>query len=189
MASLCFFRWPGAYAEAPLLPTTLFDTLLLCITCPGAVGCWAMAGAPANAAKVPITARYLIIGLSFLSAPSVTPAESQGFPPSAVQGDAASAADSVPVAIAISFPPGFQSRAPDRQTGTSRRIFGSMPRQNKGLRPKLDLEAEALAALEEARTMPPGPERNEAMKQAGILRNAADLQGLFFAKRGRPAKP
>ena len=55
--------------------------------------------------------------------------------------------------------------------------------------PKLDLEAEALAALEEARTMPPGPERNEAMKQAGILRNAADLQGLFFAKRGRPAKP
>ncbi len=64
-----------------------------------------------------------------------------------------------------------------------------MPRQNKDLRPKLDLEAEALAALEEARTMPPGPERNEAMKQAGILRNAADLQGLFFAKRGRPAKP
>ncbi len=49
-----------------------------------------------------------------------------------------------------------------------------MPRQNKDLRPKLDLEAEALAALEEARTMPPGPERNEAMKQAGILRNAAD---------------
>ncbi len=35
--------------------------------------------------------------------------------------------------------------------------FGSMPRQNKDLRPKLDLEAEALAALEEARTMPPGP--------------------------------
>jgi len=119
MASLCFFRWPGAYAEAPLVPTTLFDTLLLCITCPGAVGCWAMAGAPANAAKVPITARYLIIGLSFLSAPSVTPAESQGFPPSAVQGDAASAADSVPAAIAISFPLGFQSRAPDRQAGTN----------------------------------------------------------------------
>jgi hypothetical protein len=66
--------------------------------------------------------------------------------------------------------------------------FGSVPRQNKNLRPKLDLEAEALAALEQARTMPPGPERNEAMKQAGILRNAADLQGLFFAKRGRPAK-
>jgi hypothetical protein len=57
-----------------------------------------------------------------------------------------------------------------------------MPRQNKDLRPKLDLEAEVLAALEEARTMPPGPERNEAMKQAGILRNAADLQGIFFCQ-------
>ncbi len=55
-----------------------------------------------------------------------------------------------------------------------------MPRQNKSLRPKLDLEAEALAALEQARTMPPGPERNEAMKQAGILRNAADLKGIFL---------
>ena len=52
----------------------------------------------------------------------------------------------------------------------------------------LDLEAEALAALEAARALPPGPARNEAMKQAGILRNAADLQGIFFAKRGRPAK-
>ena len=63
-----------------------------------------------------------------------------------------------------------------------------MPQQNKDLRPKLDLEAEALKALEEARTMPPGPERNEAMKKAGILQNAADLQGIFFAKRGRPTK-
>jgi hypothetical protein len=63
-----------------------------------------------------------------------------------------------------------------------------MPRENKEQRPKLNLEAEALAALEEARMMPPGPARNEAMKQAGILRNAADLQGIFFAKRGRPAK-
>jgi hypothetical protein len=63
-----------------------------------------------------------------------------------------------------------------------------MPRENKNPRPKLDLEAEALAALERARTLPAGPARNEAMKQAGILRNAADLQGIFFAKRGRPAK-
>jgi hypothetical protein len=50
------------------------------------------------------------------------------------------------------------------------------------------LDAQALAALEEARKLPPGPARTEAMKQAGILRNAADLQGLFFAKRGRPPK-
>jgi hypothetical protein len=32
------------------------------------------------------------------------------------------------------------------------------------------------------------PEKTEALKKAGILRNAADIHGLFFAKRGRPAK-
>jgi hypothetical protein len=63
-----------------------------------------------------------------------------------------------------------------------------MSQDNKNLRSKLELEAEALAALEEARRMPAGPERTEAMKKAGILRNAADSQGVFFAKRGRPAK-
>jgi hypothetical protein len=63
-----------------------------------------------------------------------------------------------------------------------------MAHEKNDPRPKLDLETEALAALEEARTLPPGPERIAAMKKAGILRNAADLQGIFFAKRGRPAK-
>jgi hypothetical protein len=63
-----------------------------------------------------------------------------------------------------------------------------MVQEKKDRRPDLDLDAEALAALEEARAMPHGPERTEAMKRAGILRNAADLQGIFFAKRGRPAK-
>ncbi len=51
-----------------------------------------------------------------------------------------------------------------------------------------DLEAEALAALEVARAMPHGPERTRALKEAGHLRNAADLLGIVFAKRGRPAK-
>ena len=64
----------------------------------------------------------------------------------------------------------------------------SMPRPIRDPRPKLDLETEAMAALEAARDMPPGPERTEAMKRAGILRNAADLTGLLFAKRGRPPK-
>jgi len=50
------------------------------------------------------------------------------------------------------------------------------------------LDAKAAAALEEARQTPSGPEWTEAMKRAGILRNAVDIQGLFFAKRGRPAK-
>jgi hypothetical protein len=54
--------------------------------------------------------------------------------------------------------------------------------------PDPDLEAEALAALEEARAIPRGPERTEAMKKAGILRDAADSRGIAFAKRGRPTK-
>jgi len=58
----------------------------------------------------------------------------------------------------------------------------------KNPRPKLDLETEALAALEQARALAPGLERTEAMKRAGILRNAVDMQGLLFAKRGRPPK-
>jgi hypothetical protein len=63
-----------------------------------------------------------------------------------------------------------------------------MDQTGKDPRPDPDLDAAAQIALEEARKMKPGPARTEAMKRAGILRNAADLQGLFFAKRGRPAK-
>jgi hypothetical protein len=70
----------------------------------------------------------------------------------------------------------------------SKLASGSMVQEKKVPPPKIDLDAEALIALEEARNMKPGVERTEAMKRAGILRNAADLQGLFFAKRGRPAK-
>jgi hypothetical protein len=51
-----------------------------------------------------------------------------------------------------------------------------------------DLEAEAEAALDEARAMPHGPERTKALKKAGSLRNAADLVGLVLAGRGRPSK-
>jgi hypothetical protein len=58
----------------------------------------------------------------------------------------------------------------------------------KDLRRNLDLDAEAIAALEQARALPRGPERSDAMKKAGILRNAADVRGLVFAKRGRPPK-
>lgn len=51
-----------------------------------------------------------------------------------------------------------------------------------------DLDADALVALDQARKLKPGPERAEAMKRAGILRDEADLRGLFFPKRGRPRK-
>jgi hypothetical protein len=52
----------------------------------------------------------------------------------------------------------------------------------------VDWDAKATEALEAARLMPPGPEKSEALKKAGMLRNAADIRGLFFAKRGRPPK-
>jgi hypothetical protein len=51
-----------------------------------------------------------------------------------------------------------------------------------------DWDAKATEALEIARAMPPGQEKTEALKKAGMLRNAADMRGLFFAKRGRPPK-
>ena len=51
-----------------------------------------------------------------------------------------------------------------------------------------DLDAEATDALEAARLMPPGPDKTDALKKAGLLRNAADVNGLFFARRGRPPK-
>jgi hypothetical protein len=46
----------------------------------------------------------------------------------------------------------------------------------------------ALEALEQARLMPPGPERYTALKAASQLRCCADAQGIVFAKRGRPRK-
>jgi hypothetical protein len=52
----------------------------------------------------------------------------------------------------------------------------------------IDWDAKAIEALEAARLMPPGPAKSEALKKAGMLRNAADIHGLFFAKRGRPPK-
>jgi len=60
--------------------------------------------------------------------------------------------------------------------------------QKKHPQPDIDLDAQALLALSEARAMPPGPQRSEAMKRAGILRNAADKNGMVFAKLGRPPK-
>ena len=50
----------------------------------------------------------------------------------------------------------------------------------------IDWDARATEALEKARLMPPGQEKAEALKKAGILRNATDIRGLFFASRGRP---
>jgi hypothetical protein len=44
-----------------------------------------------------------------------------------------------------------------------------------------DFEAHADEAFHAAQEMPPGPERIEALKAAGRLRNSADAYGLIFA--------
>lgn len=50
-----------------------------------------------------------------------------------------------------------------------------------------DFETDADEALAVARDMPPGPERIDALRKAGHLRNAADAYGIVFARRGRPS--
>src|SRR5260370_3956577 len=57
-----------------------------------------------------------------------------------------------------------------------------MSQEKKHLQPDIDLDAQALLALSEARATPHGPERSAAMKRAGILRNAADKHGLAFSE-------
>ena len=47
-----------------------------------------------------------------------------------------------------------------------------------------DLDARAVAALDEAREMPPGDERTEAIHKAMVFRNAAEIHQLLGSKRG-----
>jgi hypothetical protein len=51
-----------------------------------------------------------------------------------------------------------------------------------------DLSAEAEKALEIARSTPSGPEKFEALRNAGLLRNAAADRGIPYAGLGRPPK-
>ena len=48
--------------------------------------------------------------------------------------------------------------------------------------------ASAAEALEEAREKPPGAQRADALKKAGLLRRVADGHGLIFAEKGLPRK-
>ena len=48
--------------------------------------------------------------------------------------------------------------------------------------------ARAAVALEKARKMKPGAERNEALKKAGQLQSAADMMGYLKSKELRPPK-
>jgi hypothetical protein len=63
-----------------------------------------------------------------------------------------------------------------------------MSEKSQRVSDRIDQEIRAADALEKARLLPPGPQRNEALKLASLLRCTADSQGLVFAKRGRPRK-
>jgi hypothetical protein len=63
-----------------------------------------------------------------------------------------------------------------------------MSKKSQQVSDRIDQEILAADALEKARLLPPGPERNEALKLASLLRCTADSEGLVFAKRGRPRK-
>ena len=63
-----------------------------------------------------------------------------------------------------------------------------MKKEARCSRDRVDWDKLATEGLELARVMPPGPERNKALKLAGLLRSAADARGLVFATRGRPRK-
>jgi hypothetical protein len=53
--------------------------------------------------------------------------------------------------------------------------------QRKDIEFKIDLEVEALVALEQARAMPHGSKRAEALKKAGALQNAASRNVSYSA--------
>ncbi len=68
------------------------------------------------------------------------------------------------------------------------KLYAAMRKEKQRLPGRLDWDHRAADALELARLMPPGPERSEALKLAGLLRCTADSRGLILAKRGRPRK-
>lgn len=64
-----------------------------------------------------------------------------------------------------------------------------MRNESKGQSPhRHDWLARAAEALEKARRMKPGAERNEALKKAGQLQNAAEVMGYLKSKELRPPK-
>jgi len=71
---------------------------------------------------------------------------------------------------------------------TQQRIDEAMMKETQRAPDRIDQEILAADALERARLLPPGPERNEALKLASLLRCSADSRGPVFAKRGRPRK-
>lgn len=72
--------------------------------------------------------------------------------------------------------------------GTGNMVDEAISKKSQRSPGRLAWDSLAADALELARKMAPGPERNEALKLASLLRRTADAWGLTFAKRGRPPK-
>ena len=73
-------------------------------------------------------------------------------------------------------------------TPRQQELRGAMSKETQRSSDRFDSDVAAADALEQARLMAPGPERNEALKLASSLRCTADERGVVFAKRGRPRK-
>ena len=54
--------------------------------------------------------------------------------------------------------------------------------------PRQDLDAKAIEAALDAQRLPPGPERNEALRKAEKLRNATDMYNYLFSSELSPPK-
>jgi hypothetical protein len=52
--------------------------------------------------------------------------------------------------------------------------------------PRQDLDARAIEAALDAQSLPSGPERDEALRKAERLRNAADIYNYIFSSELRP---
>jgi len=72
------------------------------------------------------------------------------------------------------------------QSAQANRSFAPTKRTRPSLATELD--ARAVAALDEARGMPSGDQRTEAINKAMILRNAAEMHEHFFSKSAAPAR-
>jgi hypothetical protein len=72
------------------------------------------------------------------------------------------------------------------QSAQAKSLFAPTKRTRRSLATELD--ARATAALDEAREMPSGDQRTEAMNKALILRNAAEMHEHFFSKNGAPVQ-
>jgi len=126
--------------------------------------------------KGPTNGKISDLGRSLPLAPVNNFLGSQGFPVSG-SGDTASMADSVPFAMASCVPLGFQ--CPIRQTSRiDRRILGLQPYRQT--RAKLDVEAERLRPLEQARNDARRPRAKLVHEASSHVAQCAECRAYFL---------